>query len=260
MRALCFVLLTLFSCAAFAAPPDSLPEIGKGAVSAVIDGDTLRITGRSEDIRLVGIQSPKLPLGRKGFKPWPLSDQAQKALAEITSGHQVVLRSGATPRDRHGRTLAHLVRGDGLWIQGEMLRRGMARVYTFADNRQLAADLYAAEREARTARRGIWAAPFYAVRTANPAVLAADAGTFQVVAGKVADTAKVKGRVYLNFGADYRSDFTVSIAPEVMPLFVKARIDPLSFKDKALRVRGYLRNFNGPLIEVTHPEQIEVDP
>jgi len=29
-------------------------------------------------------------------------------------------------------------------------------------------------------------------------------------------------------------------------------------KDQRVRVRGWVRQFNGPLIDVTHPEQIEV--
>ncbi len=243
-----------------AAPPDTLPEGGRGGVATVVDGDTLRLLGGDADVRLVGIQAPKLPLGRAGFKAWPLSDRSQKTLDDMVKGHSVVLRLGATPRDRNGRILAHIVRDDGLWIQAEMLRQGMARVYTFADNRQLAPELYAAEREARTAKRGIWADAFYAVRSVDPDVLAKDAGTFQLVTGKVANTAKVRGRVYINFGADYRTDFTVAIAPEALPQFTKSGLDPLSLKDKTIRVRGYLRNYNGPLIELTYPEQLELDP
>lgn len=31
-----------------------------------------------------------------------------------------------------------------------------------------------------------------------------------------------------------------------------------SYKGHILRVRGWLKSFNGPMIEATHPEQIEV--
>ena len=146
-----------------------------------------------------------------------------------------------------------------LWIQQELLRQGFARVYTFPDNRQLGPELFAAERAARAAKRGIWADAFYAVRDTDPAKLSKDSGTFQIVEGRVISAAKVQARVYLNFGDDYRSDFTASIAPEAVPLFSKAKIDPLAWKGKVIRVRGYLRSFNGPVIDVTHPEQIEAD-
>src|SRR3546814_9669358 len=71
---------------------------------------------------------------------------------------------------------------EGVWVQGEMLRRGMARVYTFADNRALVAEMLALEREARAARRGIWGHPFYAVRRHD--ALDRHIGTFQLVEGR----------------------------------------------------------------------------
>lgn len=251
--------LLLISGRVIAASPEMLPDGGRGAVKTVVDGDTLRLADGEADVRLVGMQAPKLPLGRKGFATWPLADEARRALVDLVKGHSITLRLGATPKDRNGRILAHLVRDDGLWIQQEMLRLGFARVYTFPDNRQLAAELFAAERDARAAKRGIWAETFYAVRDTNVEKLAKDSGTFQIVEGRVISAAKVQGRIYLNFGEDYRSDFTASIAPEAVPLFSKAKIDPLAWKGKVVRVRGYIRSFNGPVIDVTHPEQIEAD-
>jgi micrococcal nuclease len=241
-----------------AAAPDSLPDGGTGKVGLVHDGDTVRFVGGEVDIRLVGLQAPKVPQGRKRPVAWPLAEHSRSALQALVRDHTITARLAPTPRDRNGRTLAHLVRDDGLWIQERMLQEGWARVYTFADNRIFARELYAAETAARTARRGMWAEAFYAVRAPDPATLKADIGTFQIVEGWVADAARVRGRVYLNFGEDYRTDFTVSIAPDVMPLFSAAKFDPLSLKARAVRVRGYLRDFNGPLIDLTHPEQIEI--
>jgi len=74
----------------------------------------------------------------------------------------------------------------------------------------------------------------------------------------VLDAATVKGRTYLNFGADWREDFTVSIDKRAMKLFKKSGFDLLALKNKRIRVRGWLKKFNGPMIEASHPEQIEV--
>jgi len=217
----------------------------------------IRIEGIDVDIRLVSIQAPKLPKGRIGFKTWPLADEARAALAGLVEGRSVTLHSGTTPRDRNGRLLAYLVRDDGLWVQQELLRLGWARVYTFADNRRFAAELYEAERAARKAGRGIWSDPYYAVRPADPEILAQDIGTFQIVEGRVTDAAEVRGRVFLNFGDDYRSDFTATIPPDAAGVFRRAAFDPLTLQGKVIRVRGYLRDYNGPVIDVTHPEQID---
>lgn len=227
-------------------------------IGVVHDGDTIRFKGADVDIRLVGIQAPKLPQGRANPTAWPMADESRGALRALLETHSITLRLATTPRDRNGRILAHLVRDDGLWIQQTMLQEGWARVYTFPDNRLFARELYTAETLARTARRGLWAHPHYALRTPDPAALKSDIGSFQIVEGKVADAARVRGRAYLNFGADYRTDFTASIPPEVMPLFTAMKFDPLSLKGRSVRVRGYLRDFNGPSMDLTHPEQIEV--
>ena len=52
----------------------------------------------------------------------------------------------------------------------------MARVYSFRDNRRLIAEMLAEERDARAVQRGIWAHPYYAVRT--PEAVADDVGSF----------------------------------------------------------------------------------
>ena len=221
----------------------------------IVDGDTLVLAG-GRQVRLVGIQAPKLPLGRPGFKAWPLAAEAKAALAELTLGREVTLAYGGRRIDRHGRALAHLIEGSGTWVQGELLARGMARVYSFADNRALVPEMLARERAARAARRGIWRWRFYAVRGAEEA--AQHLGGFELVEGRVIEVAVVRKRVYLNFGVDWRSDFTITIAPRTRRLFEAEGIDPSAYEGRMVRVRGWVKSYNGPLIEATHPEQIEV--
>lgn len=224
-------------------------------VRDITDGDTLTLdTGVV--VRLVGIQAPKLPLGRNGFKAWPLADDARNVLAELVQGRIVQPGFGGARSDRHRRMLAHLYRQpDAVWIQGEMLRRGMARVYTFSDNRALAAKMLALEHEAREAGRGIWAHDFYAVR--SPEKLDGMDNSFQLVQGKVHKFAKISDYMFLNFGADYKTDFTVVIDRRDWPSFA-AIIDLQAFAGKTVRVRGWLEQWNGPMLRITHPEQIEV--
>ncbi|MSO97423.1 MAG: thermonuclease family protein [Rhodospirillaceae bacterium] len=259
LKAFFTAALLVVGLAAHAASPDGLPRGEVGIVATVIDGDTVRLKDGSADIRLVGIQAPKLPLGRKGFKAWPLADEARQALLALTQDRQVTLRLGTTARDRNGRTLAHLVREDGVWIQGEMLRQGWARVYTFPDNRQLATELSALETEARDTKRGIWADEFYAVReAADAAALMSVLNTFQIVTGTVHAVAKTKERIYLNFGDDFRSDFTISVDKRDWPRFDDAKLDLSQLTDHTIEVHGWLVSRNGPMIEATHPEQIRV--
>jgi endonuclease YncB( thermonuclease family) len=221
----------------------------------VVDGDTLLLENGTE-VRLVGIQAPKLPLGRAGFKSWPLAEEAKQALKALALGKRLTLYYGGRKTDRYGRALAHLLRPDGLWLQGELLAAGMARVYSFRDNRRLIDEMLARERAARSRRRGIWAHPFYAVRT--PEAAAEHVGSFQLVEGRVIDAAIVRRRGYINFGEDWKSDFTISISPGNRKLFGAEGEEILALKGRVVRVRGWIKSFNGAMIEATHPEQIEV--
>ncbi len=227
--------------------------VGEGRVVAVTDGDTLTLAGGTI-VRLVGIQAPKLSLGRPGFRPWPLAEKAKAALAALCLDRAATLAYGGNRTDRYGRLLAQIACA-GRWAQGALLAAGLARVYTFADNRARAAEMLARESEARAARRGIWALPFYAVRDAADPRLAP--GSFQLVAGTVLDAAVVRGRAYLNFGPDRHTDFTVTIPPEALAVFGGAPAIA-AFRGKRVRVRGWIARRDGPQIVATHPEQIEV--
>ena len=241
--------------AAAAELPAVLESGGAARVAEIIDGDTLLLDDGRE-VRLVGIQAPKLALGRAGFKPWPEAAEAKAALGALALGRELRLGHGGRRVDRHGRVLAQLYDQAGRWVQGALLARGLARVYSFADNRALIGDMLALERQARAAGRGIWRHRFYAPRLAEQA--APDIGSFQLVEGRVLAVAVVRGRAYLNYGEDWRSDFTVSLAPAVRRRFEAEGHELAAYQGRRLRVRGWLTSYNGPMIEVTHPEQIEV--
>ena len=242
--------------------PDGLQSGAEASVARVVDGDTVVLdppVDGATQVRLVGLHAPKLPLGRKNFPLWPLALESKRALEQLTLGRTVRLFFGGVKKDRHGRLLAHLGTAGGVWVQGEMLRQGMARVYSFPDNRAVVGDMLALERGAREAGRGIWGHPFYAVRdAADAAAVVRLAGTFQVVRGRVRKAVRVKNRVYLNFGDNWRDDFTITIKTQARRLFAKTGTEPLSFQGKTVRVRGWLKKYNGPMIEASHPEQIEI--
>ena len=224
-------------------------------VTEIVDGDTVLLESGKE-VRLVGIQAPKLPLGRAGFKTWPLAEESSAALHVLTDGKAVSLHFVGRREDRYRRYLAHLTLPDGTWVQGAMLAAGMARVYSFKDNRKLIDEMLALERTARRDRRGIWALSYYRIR--NPAETWDDINSFQLVEGRVVDAARVRNVVYLNFGPDWRSDFTFRIDHRALRLFDRTGVDPLTFTGRLVRGRGWVKAQNGPLIEITHPEQLEL--
>lgn len=246
--------LQTIAAAARALPERNPDPVEAAGIVEAVDGDTI-VLDTGAEVRLTGIQAPKLPLGRRGFETWPLAEEARAAMTGLARGKSATLSYPGARFDRWGRLLAHVRVGD-IWLQQEMLRRGLARVYTFRDNRAHAAELYAAEREARAERRGIWALDRYGVRQPEDADRLV--GTFQIVEGRPQAVAVVRGTAYLNYGPDWRTDFTVSISAEDMKLFRRARVDVSRLQDRRLRVRGWIVSRNGPMIVATHPEQIEV--
>tara|TARA_A100001037_G_scaffold275659_1_gene274358 strand:+ start:595 stop:819 length:225 start_codon:yes stop_codon:yes gene_type:complete len=70
--------------------------------------------------------------------------------------------------------------------------------------------------------------------------------------------AVVRGRALLNFGENWKTDFTVSIAPRDWRRFIDAGISAADYRGLRIRVRDWLKSRNGPMIDVTHPEQIEI--
>lgn len=231
-----------------------------GVVVEVTDGDTVLLDSDIK-VRLIGMQAPKLPLGRDGFETWPLADTAKAALEELVLGQTVQLRYAGEQRDRHGRALAHMFI-DGskeVWAQKAMLEAGLARVYSFSDNRFCLDLLYEAERVARLATRGIWTDPFYALRQADmPEALLELTGNYELVEGRVLKADRAGSRVYLNFGRYWKEDFTVVIDRDAQKIFEQAGVDPLQFEGTLVRVRGWIDERDGPRMDVSHPEQIEL--
>jgi micrococcal nuclease len=88
-------------------------------IKAVVDGDTVELE-RGPDVRMVGTQAPKLPLGRDHVREWPLARAAKaqlEALVDVRRNRCAALSSAAGRGDRHGRHLAHIVLNGGPMVR-----------------------------------------------------------------------------------------------------------------------------------------------
>ncbi len=208
------------------------------------------------DGRAASLEGVRIPMAVQDRAPQTASDQAFDALNVLAKDQDLSLRVMWPKEDRYDRVRSQAFTQDGTWLQLDLLRRGMARVDISPDRTECASELFAAEAEARNAHLGLWTLPAYAVRSVDN--LKADVGTFQVVFGKVLNTEVRDGRAYLNFGADWKTDFTVVVSPDDMKTFRRLGVDPLNYKDKLMRVRGIVQWLNGPEIELANPKQVEV--
>lgn len=236
------------------------PKTGTGA--AVIDGETLRLTdGRT--VRLIGAKAPRPPLEWRGDDPWPFVAEARRELEALALSKTVELGFSGRRSDRHGHLLAQIFVLEGgarLWLQQQMVAPGLARVYSFADSRACAAELLIAERAARTRRLGLWSASAYRIVAAtNLERLRRLIHSYQLIEGKVVAVGETRVRIYLNFAEDWRR-VTLAVERKELDAFAAAGIDLKGLAGKRGRARGTLLWRNGPMIELSHPEQIELLP
>ena len=220
---------------------------GEGRVAAVIDARTFRLQDGRE-IRLAGIE----PAGSEKAK-------GASALAALVAGHDVSLRGQDDTPDRYGRqpAFAYLAGADTA-VQSLLLAQGEALVSAEASDKDCAASLFAAEAEARGAKRGTWADPSAIKNAESPGDILAGIGRFTVVEGKILSVRQAGATTYLNFGRNWTRDFAVTISRRIMPALEAAGIGLKSLENRRIRVRGWVEARRGPRIEVLRVGQIEM--
>lgn len=131
-----------------------------------------------------------------------------------------------------------------------MLRAGVAVIYATV---KLPEGWAAAEASAREAKRGIWARAGWVIAAENAAQHVQE---FHVVEGTITRVFETKASTYLNFGANWRNDFSVTITGRARRS-MKALLPQLQAGTR-VRVRGTLAEENGPMLTITRPEQLEI--
>ena len=189
--------------------------------------------------------------------------QARSALATLTVGQKVEWRQrvpGFT--DRYGRLLAFVhVAGApaGRSVGHEMLAAGYAQVAARVGDRACAAELLRHERAARDAKLGLWDEPYYSIHRADSGTeLLGGRGLFKLAEGKVLSVRESGGTIYMNFGRRGSQALTVTILKRHERIFIAAGVAPNRLENRHVRVRGWVEERNGPRIEASGPEQIEI--
>ncbi|MBN4082555.1 thermonuclease family protein [Mariprofundus ferrooxydans] len=158
-------------------------------VAKVYDGDTFK-TRQGEKIRLLGLNTPET---RHRDEPGQIGGkEAKEALKKLILGKQVRLRFDKEKKDRYKRTLAQVWMRDGLWVNGWLLKKGYAHVYTFEPNTRWTKKLLRDERFARTQKLGIWNTSRFKLLKARK-ISGKNIGEFRIVQGKVEQITDKKG-------------------------------------------------------------------
>jgi len=124
-------------------------------VERVVDGDTIvvRLDGRSERVRYIGVDTPESVKPGVGVQCFAKAAAAENR--RLVLGRDVRLTYDAEARDRYGRLLAYVWRGD-LLVNAELIRLGYGKPLEIAPNLAHAAELRRLASAARRAHRGLW--------------------------------------------------------------------------------------------------------
>ena len=221
-----------------------LPGLGTATVASVRDGRTLLLTDGRE-LRLAAIEA---------------DDASRAALNALAAGRTLQLEKLGPEQDRYGRVVAIAYTDDAREsLQQVMLAQGQARVSGRVGNRPCAELLLKAEHTARATVRGIWADPNFApLPSHDMARITAVRGRFALVEGKVLSVRESGATIYVNFGRRWAQDFAVTILKRHRRDFAAAGIEPKELEGRRIRVRGWVEQRRGPMMEASVPEQIEV--
>ena len=137
------------------------PAAARAEVLRVVDGDTVVVVfegGRTENVRLIGIDTPEKPGGHLPAECFGAEATAFTSVL-LPPGTPVLLTGGAEPRDVYDRLLAYVHRAaDGLFVNMALAREGYAAALSIPPNTDYTTHFSAAVETARAESLGLWAA------------------------------------------------------------------------------------------------------
>jgi micrococcal nuclease len=122
-----------------------------------VDGDTIevRLDGHAEDVRYIGVDTPETV--KPGTPVQCFGPRAHRFDQSLVAGRRVRLVFDAERRDVYGRLLAYVYVG-GRFVNGELVRRGFARILAIPPNIRFAKRFVRLQTKAARAGRGLWGA------------------------------------------------------------------------------------------------------
>lgn len=236
---------------AFFPPARVAAGAGPPGIAAVPGPDRLRLAdGRIA--RLLGYVVP----GDLSPTPPALSfvEPVRARLAALVEAGGLALE--VLGEDRYARLEVVARTAEGRLVPAILVEEGLA--WAWADGLPLAQGrlLLEAEGRARAVARGLWAEPALGEQEARG--IRPEPIRFVVAVGTVARIGRGERFLYLDLGPDRRRDLSLRIPTAALAGFRKAglRLDRLEWRK--LRVRGWLFEARGPMIESEDALSIEV--
>lgn len=252
---LVLVFLLFFSC--------SNTGVGKSYnVLEVYDGDTITIEHpKVKRLRYLGIDAPEKFTNYSPGEPFHL--KSTDLNKELVGGKLITIEFDREKYDHYGRLLGYVF-ADGIFVNEEIVRRGLARTLFIGKNRKYEDRILKAQQEAKRERRGIWSDPgsFKILRNnkrflIKPTNVRDYINKGVVVRGKVTDLIKKKGGLTV-----MRMERSLNLVffKNDLGNFRFFGIEPSKFYlERYVEVIGRIKMYRGsPQITVEHPISIKV--
>jgi micrococcal nuclease len=227
-------------------------------VKGVIDGDTVILQGVDTPLRYLEIDTPEILTDESPGDP--ISQEARDLNESLVYGKRVKLEFDKEKYDQYGRMLAYVF-VDGVFVNQEMVRNGLARALVIRPNDKYADLIREAENQAKRERKGIWGnidkinpPPENERFLIKPSQAARYNGQRVVVRGKIVDSRKSRKVVVL----DMENELDVVVFSGDLENFTFFGIAPERYYvGRPVEVIGRVKMYKGkPEIIVSHPISI----
>jgi micrococcal nuclease len=227
------------------------------AARFVVDGDTIELsTGRKA--RYIGIDTPETRKKEGGewvFRPEVYAVEAKARNLELVFGKPLELEFDLEKEDKYGRYLAY-VYADGVMVNLQLVKEGLATVYTFPPNLRYYREMVRFQKEAFEERRGLWST----IKKIEVSEARLYEGKFCLVEGNVTRVEISSGRIFLHLSSEDRVGLRLKIYSRNLQLFRSEGIDPATYYEgKKVEVFGKVeKESRFPEINIDNPFQIKV--
>ncbi len=232
-------------------PPPPGEAAGEVELLAIRDGERLLLK-EGEPLRFAAIRAPYPPIGQQPGR-WPPVQVLSRRIEELAADGLILYPAGRD--DRYGNRMANLWSlKEKVWLAEALAGEGLAIMTPEVLFDPEDAPVLAAERAARDKDLGIWSNPAHQVLCANDAYDGID--QLRVVQGRILEAALVSGNLYLNFGADWRRDFTLRLKAGRGARRTEQLLLAGDLQDHTIEVRGWIYYYGGPMIDLENLGQV----
>ena len=194
-----------------------------------------------------------------------IAEQAQKKLESLIKDQKCTAYLTKNKEEgrinRMGHNFARLECGTNkIWVGGELIANGLAIVWPTLGTPETMDELLDLEADARKNKKGLWdcKSSYKCIEIYRPETIKTHLNSRAIVEGTVYNTALIKNNILINFEPDWKQDFTIAVSSKLRREFSRMNINLQSLKGKTVLVRGWVRNYNGPMIELDTPDQLQI--